>query len=105
MRGEIAPLILGTITKGKWTRKLRMCRADIFATLSICRSSQIVHDMKQYKIIKSGIEALVLNSQNLVQQDCIDYFRGWESILWDKCTQNTVTDLQTVNMPNWDPVT
>lgn len=61
-RGEIAPIILGTLVKGKWTRKLRMLRADVFSALSICRSSLVVTKMNQFMAIKRGIEALVKDS-------------------------------------------
>lgn len=59
LRGETAPLITGTVLKGSFSRKLKMLRADLFATLSVCQSQYFVNSYKQTKCIKAGIEQFV----------------------------------------------
>ena len=92
-------MITGTVVKGSYSRKLKMLRADIFATLSICQSKLFVESHKQTKTIKNGIEQFVQDSQNILVEDCLDFYRGWEPILDDKCRSNTVTDIQNINIP------
>ena len=65
-RGEIGPLITGSVVKGGFNRKLRMLRADLFATLSICKNGILIKEENDTKAIKRGIEQLAIDSQNIL---------------------------------------
>ena len=45
------------------------------------------------------------NTKDWKQLDIIEYFKGWERVLYDKCRDNSVSHIQTVNMPqHWGQV-
>lgn len=71
LRGDIAPFVTGTVVKGGFSRKLKMVRADLFAALSVCNSDKFVTEQKQTNAIKKGIEQIVIDSQNILVQDCL----------------------------------
>jgi len=100
---EIAPLIVGSVVSENgptgFNRKLRMVRADLFTMLSVCQANDIVNLRKQTVAIKKGVSQFLVDNQKINQQECIDYFKGWERIIFDKCKRNESTDVAVVNMP------
>lgn len=61
----IAPIIIGSVVNGGFSRKLRMLRADLFSLLSITQSNKFLKERRHSTRIKSNIVNICRKSQRI----------------------------------------
>ena len=103
------PIISGSVVaknvnQGKFDRKLKMYPSPLFALLQICHTREFSKSNYMTRIVKDGvIKYLQFESKKLLEDlDVEPYFEGWEQIMIDKCTQNELMDIRSINMPNFE---
>jgi hypothetical protein len=106
--GTLTPLICGTVVKKpfgieNFSRKLKMIRAPIFTILCISGSALFITEKKQTQTTKTAtIRYLEFDDNSVLENLMINQkLTGWQTILDDKCNNNELTDVHTVNPPNF----
>ena len=97
----IAPIIIGSIVNGGFSRKLRMLRADLFTLMSITQSKQFMKQRRNSTGIKTSVVNICRKSQRIDDNvELIQKLKGWNRILFDKMNDNFLTDVFTLNQPD-----
>ena len=87
---DIAPFIVGTVcNNGGFSRKLKMLRGDLFALLCVAESKELTPNKKFGSVCRKGALAFALKNQANILKETLEYTKGWELILYDKCKRNT----------------
>jgi hypothetical protein len=90
--------------KMSFERKLRMMRVELFSTLLITDSTSFIKKESESKLIKTGIvEYSSKDKVNALEATGLPtIIIDWQDILYDKCLQNKLTDVQCENASNDD---
>ena len=77
-------------------------RASLFTLLSIAHSRDFIQNKLQSKFIKEAIIKFnQFDSDNVMNEiNIYDKIDGWNELLHDKCNQNELVDVTSVNQPN-----
>lgn len=93
------PIITGTVVQDRdYGRKLKMIRADIFASMLLCQTESIFSSNQQMHKFKQAVCKVVKLDQSKIPKELEYLLSGWNKVLWDLCYVNSQRDVTTVNL-------
>ena len=80
---------------------MKMMRAPLFALLQLSQSVEFITKRHYIDVLKEGVtKYLQFESDGLYEELGVDNkMKGWLHLLFDKCLENELMDVKTVNFP------